>query len=303
MNNIHLTNIDLNLLTVFDAVMRERNATRAAHRIGLTQPAVSHALNRLRAVLGDPLFVRTPGGMVPTPFAQEMATPVRGMLEGIENLFSRERNFDPTASARAFTLGMSDYATSVLLPKVLEILTTEAPGVSITVKNTGHDVGLGMVDSGQAELAAGNFPLPPPHLRRELLYREGFVCAGRTGHPALNGRLTLKRYLAIDHLQVSTAGNPHGYVDDVLDKMNVRRRVKATVGHFLAAPLLLENTDLLATEPTRLFSALGKRHGLRLATPPFALPEFEVVQIWHARHDGDPGHAWLRTVLRRAATK
>lgn len=301
MNGIHITNIDLNLLTVFDAVMREGNATRAARRLGLTQPAVSHALSRLRLLLGDALFVRTPKGMTPTPLAEEMAAPVGRMLEQVERLLSRERAFEPAKSDRRFVIGLSDYATLALLPRIMALLAAEAPGTSLIARSAGHATGLRMLDEGEAELIAGNFPPPPPHIRNERLFMEDFVCAARTGHPAMAGRLTRRRYLAAEHLQVSTMGSPRGIVDDILEQSGARRRVTVTIGYFLAAPLLLENTSLIATEPRRLFSPFRGRLPLAIANPPFALPPFEVAQLWHARHDGDAGHAWLRDVVRRAA--
>lgn len=301
MNNIHISGMDLNLLTVFDAVMREGNATRAAARLGLTQSAVSHALGRLRTLFGDALFVRSPRGMIPTPAAVEMAGSVRSMLEQAERLLARERGFDPSASARRFVLGLSDYATLALLPRITAIAASEAPAVSLIAKSASHGTGLRMLDEGEAEVIAGNFPPVPPHIGSELLFMEGFVCAARAGHPALAKRLTMRRYLASDHLQVSTRGDPHGYVDDVLDRLGARRRVKLTTAYFLAAPLLLESTDLLATEPERLFLAFRGRSQLSFAKPPFAAPSFEVAQAWHSRHDGDAGHAWLRGVIRRAA--
>lgn len=301
MNSVHITNIDLNLLTVFDAVMREGSATRAARRLGLTQPAVSHALGRLRLLLGDALFVRTPKGMTPTPLAEEMAAPVGRMLEQVERLLSRERTFEPAKSVRRFVVGLPDYATLVLLPRIMALLAAEAPGASLIARNVGHATGLRILDEGEVELIAGNFPPPPPHVLGERLFMEDFVCAARAGHPAMTGKLTRRRYLAADHLQVSTMGNPRGIVDDVIEQSGARRRVTVTVGSFLAAPLLLENTNLIATEPRRLFSPFRGRLPLALASPPFALPAFEVAQLWHARHDGDAGHAWLRNVVRRAA--
>ena len=301
MNKIHLANIDLNLLTVFDAVMLERNTTRAALRVGLTQPAVSHALGRLRVLFGDALFVRSPHGMVPTPLAEEMAPRVRHMLEQIEGLLAREKGFTPRVSSRRFVVGLSDYAALVLLPPVMGALAAEAPAVSLVVKNTAHGTGLAMLDDGNVQLAAGNFPMPPAHMREELLYRERFVCAMRKGHPVLSGKLTLKRYLGCEHLQVSTAGTPYGCVDAALAGGTAGRLVKVTVAHFLAAPLLLEETDLIATEPERLFAPFIGRLRLALAKPPFAVPDFSVTQLWHSRYDDDPGHVWLRSVFRRAA--
>lgn len=298
MKKIHLSGVDLNLLVVFDALAKECHATRAAERIGLTQPAVSHALNRLRALFGDPLFVRSPRGMVPTPRAQELAPSVQSILEQVESALLGGRSFDPASSTRQFTLGLSDYAAFVLLPRLTARLDREAPGVSLIVRNTSRSVGLPMLEDGAVELIAGNFPEPPMHMREELLYEEDFICAGRGDHSGLDGVIDLDRYLSLRHLQVSMKGNPRGYVDAVLAEKGLKRNVAVTVGHFLMAPMLVDASDLVATEPRRLFAPLAGRLPIRLFQPPIDLPLFRVVQTWHGRHDADPGHQWLRRVLR-----
>lgn len=298
MKTVHLASIDLNLLVVFDALVAEEHATRAAERIGLTQPAVSHALNRLRALFGDPLFVRSPRGMMPTPLAQDIAPSVRSILEQVEGVILGGHTFDPAESTRQFTLGLSDYAAFVLLPRLTARLDREAPGVSLIVRNTSRGVGLPMLEDGAAELIAGNFPDPPAHMREELLYEEDFICAGRGDHAGLDGPIDLDRYLALRHLQVSMKGNPRGYVDAVLAERGLKRTVAVTVGHFLMAPMLVDASDLIATEPRRLFAPLAGRLPLKLFPPPLDIPPFRVVQTWHARHDADPGHLWLRHVLR-----
>ena len=295
MNKINLSGVDLNLLVIFDALIAEGHVTRAAERIGLTQPAVSHALNRLRGLFNDPLFVRCPRGMSPTPVALEMAASIRSILDQVETVLKRDRAFVPATSTRPFRLGLSDYAACVLLPALSARVEREAPGVSLVVHNTSHGTGLGMLEDDIVELVAGNFPAPPAHMREELLYEEDFVCAGRTGHPALAGGLDLARYLELRHLQVSTKSEPYGYVDAVLKEQGLRRTVSVTTSHFLMAPLLVGTSDLVATEPRRLFTPQAER--LMLATPPIAIPPFRVVQAWHARHTTDTGHAWLRGVL------
>lgn len=298
MNLMHLRGVDLNLLIVFDALIEEGQVTRAAERVRLTQPAVSHALNRLRLLFGDPLFVRTPDGMAPTPVALAAAPAVRSILGQVELLLSGDGGFDPVTSTRRFVLGLSDYAAAVLLPSLVRRLEREAPGASLVVRGTGHAVGLSMLEERAVELIAGNFPDPPAHIRTELLYEEDFVCAGRSGHPALAGPLDLERYLSLRHLQISTKGDPHGYVDAVLRERGLKERnVAVTVGHFLMAPLLADTGDLVATEPRRLFGLLAGRPGLRLTPPPLEIPPFRVVQAWHARLDADPGHQWLRRVM------
>ena len=303
MKHVNLARVDLNLLKVFDALVAEGHATRAAERIGLTQPAVSHALNRLRALFGDPLFVRSPRGMVPTPLAADVATSIRSILEQVEGVLLGSRVFDPAASTRQFILGLSDYAAFVLLPRLTSRLDRQAPRVSLIVHNTSRSVGLTMLEDGAVELIAGNFPEPPTHMREELLYEEDFICAGRAKHPNLDRTLDLNRYLSLRHLQVSMRGNPTGYVDAVLRDMGLKRTVALTVSHFLMAPMLAVSSDLLATEPRRLFTSLTVRLPLKLFPPPIAIPPFRVVQTWHARHDADPGHQWLRRVLREVGQR
>lgn len=298
MKGLHVANIDLNLLIVFDALAVEGHATRAAERIGLTQPAVSHALNRLRALFGDPLFVRSPRGMVPTPLARDIAPSVRSILEQVEEVLLGRRAFEPMFSKRQFVLGLSDYAAFVLLPRLTARLDQEAPGVSLIVRNTSRDVGLPMLENGDVELIAGNFPEPPAHMREDVLYEEDFICAVRDDHPGLSEEPDLDRYLAMRHLQVSMKGNPSGYVDATLAAQGLKRTVAVTVGHFLMAPMLIDASELVATEPRRLFTPLAGRLPLRLFPPPLDIPPFRVVQTWHGRHHADPGHQWLRRVLR-----
>ena len=298
MKKVHLARVDLNLLVVFDALAAEGHATRAAERIGLTQPAVSHALNRLRAIFGDPLFVRSPRGMTPTPLVREIAPTIRSILEQLEGVLLGNRAFDPAESSRQFALGLSDYAAFVLLPRLTAHLDREAPGISLVVRDTSRGVGLQMLDDGVVELIVGNFPEPLAHLREELLYEEDFVCAGRGEHPVLDGTIDLDRYLSLRHLQVSMKGNPRGYVDAELAKNGLKRNVAVTVGHFLMAPMLVDASDLVATEPRRLFASLTERLPLKLFPPPINIPSFRVVQAWHTRHDADPGHQWMRSVLR-----
>ncbi len=295
MNKINLSSVDLNLLVIFDALITEGHVTRAAERIGLTQPAVSHALNRLRGLFGDPLFVRAPHGMSPTPVALDMAASIRSILDQVETVLTRDRIFVPETSTRQFRLGLSDYAACVLLPTLNTRIERDAPGVSLVVHNASHSTGLDMLEDDTVELVAGNFPTPPAYMREELLYEEDFVCAGRTGHSALANGLDLARYLALRHLQVSTKSEPYGYVDTVLKAQGLRRTVAVTASHFLMAPLLVESSDLVATEPRRLFIPYTGR--LTLTTPPIAIPPFRVVQAWHARYTTDTGHAWLRRLV------
>lgn len=296
MQEINLAGVDLNLLVLFDALMAERNVTRAASRVGLTQPAASHALARLRDLFKDALFVRTPKGMAPTALAIEAAGPIRSALDQIREVLTSEQVFDPARSDRIFTIGLSDYAAFLLLPGLLERIESSAPNVQLVVRNTNHVSGLSMIDAGDVELIIGNFPNPPKHMSEDFLCVEEFVCAGRRDHPAFADKLDIETYLGLRHLHVSLKGEPQGYIDDIIRSRGFHRNVVVTVGHFLIAPFLLASTDAIATEPRRILEPLGKLLNLKLMHPPLDIPPFKVTQIWHKRYDTDQGHKWLRNL-------
>ena len=297
MHEINLAGVDLNLLVLFDALMAEGNVTRAAARVGLTQPAASHALKRLRALFKDPLFVRTPKGMAPTPLADQVADPIRSVLDQVRSVLTPVKVFDPTQTDRVFTIGLSDYAAFIILPSLLERLERRAPKVRLVVRTTSHISGLAMIEAGDVELIAGNFPHPPPHMSEDLLCLEDFVCAGRWDHPVLAESLDVETYLNLRHLHVSLKGEPQGYIDDIIRSRGFQRNVVVTVGHFLVAPFLLASTDAVATEPRRILAPLGRLLNLKLVDPPIDIPPFQVTQIWHRRFDTDTGHQWLRDLI------
>jgi DNA-binding transcriptional LysR family regulator len=300
MQGINLRAVDLNLLVVFDAVMTERSVTRASERLHLTQPAVSHALSRLRGLFKDPLFVRTPAGLEPTPHASRIAGRISAALAELGSVLTPHGRFDPAASDRQFIVGMSDYAAFVFMPTLAARVKAEAPSVRLIVRHTNHTRGLAMLDSGDAELIVGNFPKPPARICGELLFRENFLCAARSNHPAFAGKLTLRTYLGLEHLHVSLSGEPSGYIDDVLRRKKRRRTIALTVGHFLVAPSIIATTDLVATEPTRILRPAARHLSLAIQEPPIALPPFEVVQMWPRRQTMDEGNAWLRTQIARS---
>jgi DNA-binding transcriptional LysR family regulator len=297
MQRINLRAVDLNLLVVFDAVMAERSVTRAAERLHLTQPAVSHALSRLRALFKDPLFVRTPIGLEPTPHASRLAGRISAALAEIGTILTPGEGFDPATSDRQFIVGMSDYAAFVFMPPLVARVKARAPSVRLVVRHTSHVRGLAMLDNDEAELIVGNFPKPPARIARELLFKEGFLCAARSDHPAFARKLTLRTYLDLEHLHVSLSGEPSGYIDDVLRRKRHRRTIALTVGHFLVAPSILVTTDLVATEPTHILRPAAQQLNLAIQPPPIPLPPFEVVQMWPRRLTMDEGNAWLRTQI------
>ncbi len=301
MQKINLAGVDLNLLVVFDALMAERNVTRAASRVGLTQPAASHALARLRALFKDKLFIRTPKGMTPTPLAVEVSGSIRSVLAQVETVLTPGREFDPAESDRTFTIGLSDYAAFVLLPGLIERFEDRAPNVRLIVRNTSHALGLSMIESGEIELIVGNFPEPPRHMSEDLLFQEEFATAAREDHPDLDDGFDVDTYLRLRHLHVSLKGEPQGYLDNIIRSQGLQRNIVVTVGHFLIAPFMVQTTDLIATEPMRILEPVAKLLNIKILKPPIDIPPFNVTQIWHNRHDADQGHAWLRSMVQETS--
>jgi DNA-binding transcriptional LysR family regulator len=307
---VNLSGVDLNLLHVFDALMTERSVTRAGQRVGLTQPAVSNALGRLRQVFDDELFIKTANGMVPTARAEALAMPIRAALETIRTALSANGAFTPETSERTFTLGMNDYVEFTLLPSLMHELRRVAPGIRLHVRATNRVTGLEALDTAAVDLAIGSFPAIKSWHRSESLFSENWVCVGCDCNSMLpqSDQITLDAYLAGPHLVVTSreeSGNADGLLGDFDDLLRRRglpnRRVVATIPHFLAAPFVIERTPLLATMEERL----ARRHlghlGLRLFKLPFEVASFEVVQVWHRRDEADPGHRWLRTRIETLA--
>jgi DNA-binding transcriptional LysR family regulator len=307
---VNLSGVDLNLLHVFDALMTERSVTRAGQRVGLTQPAVSNALGRLRQVFGDELFIKTANGMVPTARAEALAMPIRAALETIRTALSTNGGFTPETSDRTFTLGMNDYVEFTLLPSLMYELRRVAPGIRLHVRAINRVTGLELLDTAAIDLAIGTFPSIKSWHKRRLLFSENWVCVGCDCNPMLpeQDQISLDTYLASLHLVVTSreeSGNADGLLgdfDDLLRQHGLpRRRVAATIPHFLAAPFVIERTPLLATIEERLARRHAGHLGLRLFKLPFEIAGFEVVQVWHRREEADPAHLWLRTQIETLA--
>jgi len=292
---MRLAGIDLNLLTSLDALLATQSVTRAAKVLGRTQPAVSHALRRLRELLGDELLVRTPAGMQPTPRAQELRPAVRAAIEAAEAVLQEAPAFEPSRAERTFAVAMADQTSFLLLPPLVERMTREAPGVRIE-QRPGPVIGL--VDD--LDLAIGVFRDRPASVRDEPLWREEFACVIRRGGAAARGPFDLRRYLELPHLMIAPRGLPGSPLDDALARAGQRRRVVLTVPHFLVAPHVIATTDLVWTAPGGLARAFPHLP-LVVREPPFRTEGFTVVMRWHVRLDRDPGLRWLRGVLRAVA--
>lgn len=302
---VSLSSIDLNLLVALDALLRERSVTRAGQRIGLSQPAMSRALSRLRALLDDPILVRRGRAMRATPRAERLGPKVKQLLEQVhETLFDHEV-FDPATCKRLFTIAASDYCGLVILPRLIARIAGVAPGVGIRVRplsrlmiGPGEASGMvaGLLD-GTLDLAVGTFPQVPDSLARADLFHDDFVCAVRAGHPKVKKRLTLERFCRLGHVLVTSPRDGPGVVDAVLESRGMSRQVAVRVPHFSVAPAVVAETDLVVTLARKIAQGAGEAHGLALFQPPIPLPSFPVSVLWHRLAARDAGLGWLREIL------
>ena len=290
---------DLDLLRCFAYLHRERHLTRAARACRLSQPAMSRALGRLRTAFADPLFVRTPRGMMPTPRADQLAPQVQAVLDAAGALV-RPATFEPARLERTFVIAAPDMIEVALTPKLVELLAADAPGVSIAIRAIG--------DRARDELAAGQLDLIvsvrvsfPEEAVIAQLFDDGFVCAVRADHPGVGSRLTLARFLELPHLLIAPHGEPGGIVDGALAARGLARRVVARTTGFLSAPAIVASSDLVLTAPTRILRPLAAPFGLRLLPTPIDVPRFSIWHGWHPRVDDDPAHAWFRGLVAAAA--
>jgi len=302
--------LDLNLLKVFDVVMTERNVTRAAVRLAMTQPAVSNALRRLREATREELFVPGSSGVTPTAHAQALWPAVRASLDRLHEAFAPQ-GFDPRTDARSFTLAMADATAALIVPVLVDELHAERSKVDLRVVPLTSRDPRALLEQGQADIALGFFPDVRAALaaegergllRLDALYGCEYVCVMRQGHRlAQAGALTLDAYCAAEHLRVSFAGRPRGYVDEALAGLGRERRVMIAVANFFTAGSVVHQSDLLTVLPRSFVPATGFESRLAQVALPFAMPGIEVGLLWHRRHEQDTAQRWLRETVRRAA--
>jgi DNA-binding transcriptional LysR family regulator len=299
MIDIHVMNIsgvNLNLLVALDALLDERSVTRAARRMGVTQPAMSNSLSQLRALFDDPLFLRHPHGLEPTPRALALAEPIRQGLRQLSSAFTPTQ-FEPKTAERRFVLEASDYVEFVLLPVLLRRLEREAPGVRVEVRPWGRHQVPSSLARAEADLMIGFYDEVPARHRHQLLFEEEYVCIVRRDHPRVGKKLTLSRYLELDHVLVSQRGDTPGSVDRALALRGKKRNIAARVSHFLMVPMLVSRTDLVAALSRRVVEPFAKPLGLRALAPPLGLPRGKIGQVWHEQLDGDPAQRWFRGLV------
>jgi DNA-binding transcriptional LysR family regulator len=296
--------IDLNLLAAFDALMSERNVTRAAARVGVSQPAMSAALSRLRKLAGDPLFLRSAAGLLPTPRSRDLAEPISQALRQIESALIAKPVFVPGKAALTFTLGLSDYPAFVLLPALLQGLEKQAPGVSLSIHSfSDRDRAVDLLDAGTIDAAVG---VPPTHAESRIftrtILRDEFVTIVRRDHPAARRGMDMKTFLALPHVLVSPEGDRHGLVDEALAKLGKRRTLALTLPQMFAVPAVVAQTAVAATVMRRVALNSAARGKLVLFPPPVALPQVHFDLIWHRRNDAHIGQHWLRELIASLAS-
>lgn len=297
----NITNIDLNLLVVFGALCAEKNTTRAAKKLGLSQPAVSHALSRLREQLKDPLFVRASRGLVPTQRALELEKPLLELLSQLDQVLVGPTIFRPEKAQNTFRLATTDYFEQIALPHLLEILESEAPGVTVISRPTLGSLPNAELENGEIDLAiAGFYGDLPEGLMKQRLFDDDFVCVSRRDHPRIKKKvISLDEYAGEKHILVSMQGDLKSKSKDMLAKKGKRQEYRAGLASFLSPGWILTQTNYLLTCPRKLAVSYEKYLPVSLHALPIAIPNIHVVQVWHERQHRDPAHAWLRGMVQR----
>ncbi|GAB3627814.1 LysR family transcriptional regulator [Pandoraea terrae] len=292
-----LHRVDLNLLVVFQHLFNAGRVSTAAAELGVTQPAVSNALTRLRKLFNDELFIRTSRGMLPTPLAQALAEPVAQALDALHGVLNRQVAFSPSTSTKAFQIAMTDIGEIHFLPKLMQALGTRAPGITVsTVRNTAINLGEEMT-SGQVDLAVGHLPDLSSAFFQRRLFRQKYVCMFRPGHPLDKPRMSLSDFERAEHVVVVAAGTGHGQVDEFMARTGVHRNIRLRVPHFVALADILHTTNLIATVTEKFAQRSVQHFGLRYVEHPVSLPDIQINLFWHARYHREPASQWMRALL------
>ena len=297
---MHLSQVDLNLFVVLEAIYREGNLTRAGRQLKLTQPAMSHALKRLRELLKDPLFIREGANMVPTPFIRNMITEVRQALQILEVNLYQNRNFDPAHTRRHFQLGFWELMESSILPPLVKTLAKAAPEISLTtsrVKRREIEVELA---SGALDLALDIPMTLGESIRQKPIFSDRIVVVARAGHPAISRELDLDTYLSQDHILVSSRRLGPSLVDAELNRKGRRRHITVRCQHYFPACQVVSETDMLLTMPEHYAMMLNRQFNNRIYPFPLkSLQQLELQLYWHESADNDPPNRWLREQIAR----
>lgn len=294
---------DLNLLPIFVALMEERSVTRAAGRVGMTQPALSNALSRLRVMLQDQLFIRERYGIQPTPVALELAPAIADALARLDDAVLGQQGFDPAQADRLFTIAPNGYVEFVLVPAVVARLQQVAPGIKLRLTPYGNDLAETGVVSGTTALVLGRIVDPPDNLVVQHLMDDGLACAVRAEHPEIGEAMTREQFEKLKHVNIVPPGRMRAGLFQALAQQQVKREVAISVTNFFAVAEMVAVTDYCATLPSLICRRLRQDPRLRVLPAPVDLGSFPVEMAWHVRYRHDPAHRWLRTVVGEVAVE
>lgn len=290
-----ISKLDLNLLVVFHHLLLHKRVSAVAEVLGMSQPAVSSALGRLRTHLGDELFLRTQKGMAPTPYALQLAEPVALALDGLQQALNVRAAFEPVSSTRSFTIAMTDVGEMYFLPVLIDALAHAAPGVTLQVVSVNQTSLKEDMATGRVDLAMGLLPQLQAGFYQQALFKQKYICLMRKRHPlAEKNKLNLVAFTKAEHVRIIAAGTGHGRVDVALEKQKLRRQFRLTVPHYVALGDVLSHSDLIATVPERFADRTLLPFELVKRDLPIQLDESAIHQFWHSRLHRDPGHQWLR---------
>jgi DNA-binding transcriptional LysR family regulator len=294
-----MSELDLNLIPYLVAMEETRNVSRAAERLGVSQPRVSTALGRLREYFGDQLFVRTSRGMEPTPRALALIPAAREALTRIKQGMLDAQDFDPATTTHTFSIALSDVGEIVFLPRLLQLFAARAPNANLrSVSLPPSQIERGL-ESGDVDLAVGYFPdLSGNNFFQQRLFTHRFICLMRSDHPLIREPLTLPQFVASGHAVVRAEGRSQEVLEQFLEKKRIRRRAVLETSHFMSLPFILARTDLIATVPHAIgFAYVSEHASITLVEPPLELPRFDLKQHWHRKFHNDPRASWLRSIV------
>jgi DNA-binding transcriptional LysR family regulator len=300
LNNAELElHLDLNLLPVFETLVHLRNVSRAAEELGMSQSTVSHALKRLRAFFGDPLFLKTGSGMQPTPRALQLLAPVQAVMETVRGELLVREGFDPATARRSFGVCLTDMGGLIFLPRLVARLRLDAPGCTLRVLQVPMAQIAGALESGEADLALGSLHSVPEGLFQQQLFERSFITIVNRGNRRIGETLSRERFFAMEHIVVSLSGRLEDAYDAVIDQGIEKRRIYLSTPHFLTVPMIIEqNPELIATVPRELATKFASYKSIRMVETPVKVPPFGIRQFWHPRFQHDAANAWLRKLVK-----
>jgi DNA-binding transcriptional LysR family regulator len=300
MHTMHVRDLDLNLLVLFDALLRERSVTRAASEVGLSQGAMSHALNRLRTFFEDPLFVKTPEGMAPTEKAVLLGVTITEVMTALRERVVSQACFDPSTARRTFVICMTDMGELVFLPPLVRRLRKVAPHCTVRSVQVPLELMAATLAAGEADLALGSVRAAPDGLYQQQLFLHTFVTMVSVHNRAIGKTISRAQFERAPQIVVSLTGRASAAYDSAFDEYGIKRNIFLTTPHFLVVPHLIDaQPDLIATVPLELGNVFAKLGTIRNVPPPVPLPPFALRQHWHARFHDDPANVWLRQLVKQ----